>query len=239
MRRHDTARARRAPRGWDRLATGWTGPSLLALGALGAVALTNLLDFGAYDMRYAILNANSSASWSHGVVAGALALGAIVCLLGAVRLARRRLAWVLAAAILALFFADEVSGLHAHIDALSSADAVGYGKLLYAPILIGLVVCLARLQIGAAHARTLWAGAALLLASYAIHVLNPHDIARHLGWSADSWPFEITVALKEGFELAGMLVMLAALAGAAFARGAGIERRGRSGARRLMEGEAT
>ncbi len=62
------------------MARSWGWSLLLAAGAVGAVGLTHLVDFGAYNLRYRTLNANSSASWSHAVSAGALAVGAAVCL---------------------------------------------------------------------------------------------------------------------------------------------------------------
>ncbi len=81
--------------------------------------------------------------------------------------------------ILTLLFADELSGLHAHIDAFI------HGKLLYVPILLALVYCVWRLTMGMARLASVQAGAALLLASYLIHVLEPHNIAHAFGWSRD------------------------------------------------------
>jgi hypothetical protein len=202
----------------------WEWSLLLAAGAIGAVAFTDLIDFGVYHLRYTILNASSASSWSHAVAAGALLVGAAVCLAGAWRLPRQRAAWVATAAILALFFIDEVSGLHAQIDALS------HGKLLYAPILLVLVLCVWRLMIGSTHLACLRAAAALLLGSYLIHVLGPHSIARELGWSPDGWAYQVAVVLKEGMELAGLLLALLALWGTAFAE------KGKRGRRSRLEG---
>jgi len=193
------------------VARSWGWSLLLAAGAVGAVGLTHLVDFGAYNLRYRTLNANSSASWSHAVSAGALAVGAAVCLAGAWRLPRQRAPWIASAVILTLLFADELSGLHAHIDALS------HGKLLYVPILLALVYCVWRLTMGMARLASVQAGAALLLASYLIHVLEPHNIAHAFGWSRDGWAFQVVVALKEGMELGGLLLILLALWVSAFA----------------------
>ncbi len=182
-------------------------PALLAAGALAAVGLTHLIDFGVYHLEYRILNANSAASWSHVADAAALALAVAVCLAGARRLPEQRATWIATAAVLALFVTDEVSGLHAEI------AAVNYGKLLYAPVLAALVYCVWRLTKSGAYFAVVRAGAALLVASYAIHVLDPHNIARALGWRMGGWAFQIVVVLKEGMELAGVLLALSALIG--------------------------
>jgi hypothetical protein len=195
---------------WSRLAhhhRGWSLP--LALGAIAAVSVTHLVDYGVYGLRYWIFNANSDASWSHGVVTGLLGIGAAVCLAGAWRLPGQRAAWLATAAILALFFVGEVSEVHAEVDALS--------RLLYAPVLVVLVYCVWRLTRGGAYYTVVRAGAALLVTSYAIHVLEPTNIAGAFGFAAYGWACQTVVALKEGTELAGVLLALLALWGAAAA----------------------
>jgi hypothetical protein len=181
----------------------------LAIAAIAAVSLTHLIDFGVYHLRYWIFNANSAASWSHGVVAGVLGIGAMVCLAGAWRLPRQRAAWLATAMILTLFFVGEISELHAEIDTLS--------RLLYAPVLVVLVYCVWRLTRGGAYYTVVRAGAALLVTSYVIHVLEPSNIARAFGLAAYGWACQVVVALKEGTELAGVLLALLALWGAAAA----------------------
>jgi hypothetical protein len=184
----------------------WTArptPPLFAAVALSAVVVTNLLNFGA-KLRYPALSAGSASSWSHQADAAALALGAAICLGGAYRSAQRRAAWAGVAGILAFFFIDEVSSLHAQIDQLS------YGKLAYAPLLLVLVACLSRLAIGAPHIAYLRTGLAMLLTSYLIHVLGPHLVSS-FGWGSDSWPYQVRDGLKEGTELAGLLLAVGAL----------------------------
>jgi hypothetical protein len=181
----------------------------LAVLAMAAVGVTHLVDYGVYGLRYWLFNANSDASWSHGVVTGLLGIAAAVCLLGARRLPGQRAAWIATAAILALFFVGEVSEVHAEIDALS--------RLLYAPVLVALVYCVWRLTRGRAYYTVVRAGAALLVASYAIHVLEPSNIAHAFGWRWGGWGFQTVVAVKEGTELAGVLLALLALWGTATA----------------------
>lgn len=182
---------------------------LLASGAIAAVGLTHLLDFGVYDLRYTVFNANSDASWSHVVDAGALAVAAVICLGGAWRIPRQRGTWLTIALLLFVFFADELSGLHTQI------GTPRYGKLLYAPVLAVLVYCVWRLMRGGPYLAVARGSAALLLASYVIHVLDPHNIARALGWRVGGWAFQVVVVLKEGMELAGVLLAVLALWGSA------------------------
>jgi hypothetical protein len=180
--------------------------ALLAVGAIAAVGATHLVDFGVYDLRYRIFNANSDASWSHVVVTGVLAVGAAVCLVGAKRLPEQRATWVATAVVLTpLFFVGVASGVHSEI------DAVSHGRLLYAPVLAVLVYCVWRLTRGGPYFAVVSAGAALLLASYVVHVLEPHNIARALGWRVGGWGFQVVVVVKEGAELAGVLLALLAL----------------------------
>lgn len=186
---------------------------LIAALAIGAVAATNLVDFWLFDFRYRLLNANLSASWSHTVAAGALAMAAVGCLVGAWRSSSQRAAAMVAAAIFTLFFADEVSGLHKQVDSLT------HGKALYAPILVVLAYCVWRLTRATAYLLSAWAAAALLLVSYVIHVIEPHNIGHVFGWTPADWEYQTVVALKEGTELAGLLVALLALWGAVLQRG--------------------
>jgi hypothetical protein len=199
--------ARQALPAWtEALASRWTF-ALLAAGALGAVAATHLVDFGVYHLEYTIFNANSASSWSHILDAAALAAGAVVCLFGAGRLPAQRTTWIATGVILALFFLDEASGLHAAI------GTPRFGKLLYAPILVALVYCVWKLTRHSAYFAAVKASAALLIVSYTVHVLDPHHIARALGLQDGGWAFQVIVTIKEGAELAGVLLALLALCG--------------------------
>jgi hypothetical protein len=194
-----------------RAATSWRYAALVAGVAMAAVAATHLLDFGAYDLRYGALDANLSVSWSHVLAHGVLALAAAVCVAGAWRARPPRAVWIVSGALFAVLFLDEVSGLHVQVDALR------HGKILYAPALLVLVLCVWRLTFASARLASALVAGALLLASYAIHVLEPHSIVRALGWGTGGWAVEVLVALKEGMELAGLLLVLLALCAAAFA----------------------
>lgn len=185
---------------------------LLAAVAILAVGVTHLIDFGVYDLRYRIFNANSAGSWSHVMVTGMLVIGAAICVVGARRQTAQRAAWVTTAvALIPVFLVGAAPRVHAEIDALS------HGRLLYAPLLAIVVYCVWRLTRGSAYFTLVRAGAALLLASYVIHVLEPHNIADTLGWTVGGWGFQVVVVLKEGLELAGVLLALLGLWGTATA----------------------
>ncbi|HXB66327.1 MAG TPA: hypothetical protein VNV42_15775 [Solirubrobacteraceae bacterium] len=207
------ARVRPGSRGalGSRLAWPRSGFVLLGAGAVAAVAATHLIDYGVYHLRYDALNANLAVSWSHKVDAAALGVGAAISFVHARRRPARHGTWLATAGLLALLFVAEVTELHTAIGSLN------HGKLLYAPLLVALVFCVWRLTRDGAHRAALLAAAALLVVSYTIHVLDPHHIARTLGWQDGGWAFQCVVALKEGTELAGVLVALTALAGTAVA----------------------
>ena len=181
---------------------------LLALLVVGLVAGTDLIDFGAYHLRYAILDASTASSWSHRLDAAVLVAGAGLCVMGASRARYRRGTWLALAAILAFLFVDEVSTLHTQIGHL------GYGKLLYAPVLAAAVLAVWKLTAGTAFVVALPSALAVLSASYVIHVLGP-GVVRALGWGPSSWAYQLKVGLKEGAELAGLLLALLVLSGAA------------------------
>ncbi|HUA49254.1 MAG TPA: hypothetical protein VMA77_28720 [Solirubrobacteraceae bacterium] len=103
-----------------------------------------------------------------------------------------------------LLFAVEVSPAHIQIDRLS------HGKLVYAPLLACLVVCVWRLLDGSDQVIAMRVALAALAGSYAVHVLGP-DAVRALGWGTDSWAYQVKVGLKEGTELSGWVLLVVAL----------------------------
>ena len=157
---------RRAPGHW---------PLAVAAALFVAVLATDLVDFGAYQLRYELLNAGSPSSWSHHVTAVMFAAGAVSCSYGALRDPRRRASWSAAAVVLAFLFVDEITSLHAEVDTLN------HGKLLYVPALLLLVACLAQLTAGGAYAANLRIAMVVLALAYAIHVSGPEVHAPGLG----------------------------------------------------------
>jgi hypothetical protein len=168
-----------------------------------AVMITNLIDFGADQLGIRLLNANLDSSWSHRATAAALAAGAAVALLRTVRSTRRGW-WSATAGILILLFVAEASPLHVEVDKMS------YGKLIYAPLLGALVICVWRLADSSGHATLMYAGLGALFLSYAIHVFGM-AVMHAFGWGSGSWGYQVRAGLKEGTELAGWLLVLLAL----------------------------
>lgn len=179
-------------------------PLLLAGAVVVAVLVTNLIDFGADHLRVRLLDANTDTSWSHRATAAALAAGAAVALLRAVRSNPRRAWWAATAGILVFLFVVEISPVHVQVDRLS------YGKLVYAPLLVGLVVCVWRLANSSSHASLMLAGLAALFVSYTIHLFGM-PVMHALGWGSESWGYQARAGLKEGAELAGWLLVVLTL----------------------------
>jgi hypothetical protein len=179
-------------------------PFAVAAAAFAAVVITHLLDFGLDDLHNQLFDADLGSSWSHILVAAVLIAATGLALLGAIRDDARRGLWSIATAILAFLAVDEVTPLHTQVDDMS------WGKALYAPILAALGVCLWRLSARSEQRLVVRAGIVTLVISFAIHVFGPHVLSA-IGLGASTWAYQIKVALKEGTELAGWLLVLAGL----------------------------
>lgn len=198
-----SARPRLTATTYDGFASG-AGPIFVAGVAFVAVVSTHLINFGADDLRIRLLNADSDSSWSHLCVAAILVASTAMAILGVKRGRGSSGLWICVAGILAFLSFSELSSLHTQIDSYS------WGKLVYTPILVGLCVSLWRLSAGRPGSATLRLGLAVLVLSFAIHILGPH-IVHALGWGSDSWAYQIKVALKGGTELAGWLLVASGL----------------------------
>jgi hypothetical protein len=164
--------------------------------AFAAVIASNLLNLGIDNLGVRALDANWEYSWSHDVDTLVLAFGVVITAGGARRHRRQRALWAATSAILTLLFLIEVSPVHAEIGHVS--------KLLYAPILCVLVVCVWRLADHTAQSGTVVVGLAALLISFAMHVVGL-TLLRPLGYL--SWPYQFGVGVKEGGALAGWLLV--------------------------------
>jgi hypothetical protein len=202
----------RVPPAASRRAGAWLhmrrSQSAIALLAIAAVLVTNVIDFKVDDLQSRILNANSSGSWSHRLGALLILAGAAVALVGAYRNASRRGAWLVLAGLMGFFFADEASSLHRSIDASSA------GKLIYLPVLVLAAVCVWWLTRDVDAVPGVGAAMALLCAAYLMHLFALYD--EHSAYLTGV--YQAKVGLKEGTELAGLLVALSALWGLAHAR---------------------
>jgi hypothetical protein len=175
-----------------------------ALAAAALVMATQLLDFGAWNLRVRALDASYEWSWSHVASTTCIAVGTVLCAAGATRAGAggRRRAWRAAAVLMAVLLADNVTRLHEHVP---------HWPVVYAPIVVGLGVAMAAVAAGRRGARLVHAAVALLCLSLVIHVAGPKAVSA-LGWSPTSLAFQVKVALKEGTELAGWVLLLAGLA---------------------------
>jgi hypothetical protein len=172
----------------------------LAGGALALEVTTHLLDFGA-DFRIPLLDSASEWSWSHIVATVAFAAATLAGVAGARRAGRLRSAWQVLAVLFGFLFLDNVSRLHTQISAW---------PVIYAPILLVVSGAAWRVARGTREAPVVGAGLATLLVSLGVHVLGP-QVVHVLGWTSHSWAYQVKVALKEGTELAGWVLVVPAL----------------------------
>jgi hypothetical protein len=188
----------------------YRGLVVVAMLACGAVVATNLLWLRVGHLRTSVIDANWEFSWSHDLDTALLAIGVYASLVGARANGPYRRLWSASAAILALFVLDEVSAFHGQFGNLE--------KLLYAPILAALVVCVWRLTAGTKErAPVMWSLVTLVFA-FAMHVAGLH-LLRPIGYT--TYVYQVGVGFKEGTELAGLILLVAALWRRAHARPAG------------------
>ncbi len=174
----------------------------IATAAFAAVLVSNQLDLALDRLGVRVLNANWEFSWSHDIDSLVLAIGVLVAVTGAWREPGRRRVWLGTAAIFAVLFLDEISSLHAAI------GRSHFGKLVYAPILLALVGCLWRLSEGTRERADLALGLVLLGASFFMHTVGVHLLLRLGYWTE---VYQAGVGIKEGCELAGLLVVMLVL----------------------------
>jgi hypothetical protein len=178
-----------------------TGPLVAGAAALTVEMTTHLIDFGVYDLRIRILDSSAEWSYSHLLATCAFAAGAVACASGtASGRGRRRPCWI-ACGLFAFLFVDGATRVHEHVPAW---------PVVYTPVLIGLSISLAAIASGTDQAGVVYIGLALLFGSLAIHVLGP-GVVRAFGWTPSGWAYQVKVALKEGTELAGWVILVPAV----------------------------
>ena len=170
--------------------------------ALATVIASNEVDLVADHLGIRVLDANWQFSWSHDLDKIALAVGSLAASYGGLKARSRRWQWWATAAILALFLLDELSALHAQIGQAS------FGKLLYSPILVGLVFSVWLLARDSPQRVIVGTGLATLFICFGVHVIGLR-LLRPLGYY--SVPYQAGVGIKEGMELAGLLLIVPAL----------------------------
>jgi hypothetical protein len=186
--------------------------ALVGVGLVVSAAIAaHLVDFGVYQLRIQAMNANLGTS----PVAWISPAAILVALLASVILATRpveRSRWVLAFALGAVL----VLGTH-HL-----GESLPHWQVLLLPPLGLTLVLLWRTaaDLDSLIGRVLRSGCVLLVLAFALHVFGAL-VLRRIGVAVDSWPYQVKVALKEGSELSGWLLIAAVLGAAAWAgRGA-------------------
>jgi hypothetical protein len=175
-------------------------PLALSAGVLALAVGIQLLDFGVYDLRVAFLNSADEWSYSHVLATVAFVAGAVAGVTGTRSAGRPAWAWRGVAGVFAVLVIDNLSRAHEYIPAWPA---------VYAPLLGALAVCLVVVARDTDRRPFVLTGLALLFASLVIHVAGPAAI-RGLGWTPDGWAYQVKVALKEGSELAGWLLLVPA-----------------------------
>lgn len=177
-----------------------SGLFVFAAVAFLLVLASNLISLGFDQLHTTLINANWEFSWSHDLDTLLLAVGTGVSVVGARTSVAHRRRWLATALILAVFFLDEVSALHGQIGNLD--------KLLYAPILLALVLCVWRLTDRTPERVLVTYGLATLLFAFAMHVAGLH-LLRPIGYT--TYLYQTAVGFKEGAELAGLILLVTAL----------------------------
>jgi hypothetical protein len=173
----------------------------IAAAAAALVLATTLVDFSADDGRIGILDAAAEWSWSHVIAIAAFAGGAFIAVWAAREPTPYRREWRIAAAVFTVLLIDNITRLHTH---------TGLWPLLYAPLLLGLSAAVWRLARGTREGALVLAGLAALFVSVGFHVLGP-SVVHALGWTDQSFAFQVKVGLKEGLELAGWMLVVPGL----------------------------
>lgn len=169
-----------------------------AFAALAVEVAAHLLDFGLDDLRARLFDASQEWSWSHLAATAAFACGGAVSVFAALRRrAAQARTWWLLALLLGVLLVDNVTRAH---------EAVPHWPLIVVPALAGVAVIVAMLARGTSVFRATVVALALLAASFAIHVLG-HALVHGAGWGPATWGYQIKVALKEGTELAGWVLL--------------------------------
>jgi hypothetical protein len=187
-------------------------PFAVAGGALALEIATHLIDFDAYHLRIRLLDSSYEWSWSHLLATVAFAAGAIAGWIGAMRPIPHRRVWLTICGLFAFLFVDNLTRLHEHI---------AVWPLIYAPLLAGLFVAIAAVTWKTDGAVIVATGIGLLFVSLAIHVFGPQFVSM-LGWGVNSWPYQVKIAVKEGTELAGWVLLVPALGRLAFGAAPGL-----------------
>jgi len=180
--------------------------ALVLVGLLvGAAVTAHLVDFGVYQLRIRAMNANLGSS----PVAWASPAAILLAVAASIVLARRARGlrpWVLPVSLaVVLVLATKHLG-----------ESLPHWQLLLLPPLGLTLIVLWRTsaELDPASGRLLRGGCVLLVGALALHIFGA-PILTPLGFGADSWPYQVKIACKEGSEISGWMLIAAGLGVAA------------------------
>jgi hypothetical protein len=165
----------------------------LALVALVAQVVAQVVDFTVYDLRIGALNSNVDSS-----VFGRLSLAAEIAMA--------------CAAVLRGFESEQRTrwfGLAAIAAALVGVRAAfpGSAMIVAAPVAVVFILVWSLTSNDPGRARTIVRLALCLLAfSFVVHVVGL-KVVNSLGYDGNSWPYQVKSLLKHGSELAGWTLL--------------------------------
>lgn len=180
------------------------GGIVLVVLVLVAELTTHLVDYGVYQLRVRVMDANLGSSPVAWISPAAVA----VALVAAILLARRGRVHVLLPAAL---------GVVLVLTTRHVGESLPHWQLLLLPPLGVALFLLWRGADGldALAARMCRVGCMLLVSAFVLHVFGGPGLHR-LGVHDYSWPYQVKVALKEGSEIAGWLLVASGLAATAW-----------------------
>jgi uncharacterized membrane protein YfbV (UPF0208 family) len=170
---------------------------LLTLAAVIAQAAAQSIDFGVYSLRVTALDSNV-----HGSIFGVISIVAqgatAVAMVVRARTASQPRVWALLAAVV---------GALTVVRIVTSYNAA----VLIVPVAVVFVLVWQLTADDPVEARmVVRAGLLLLVFSFVVHAVGP-KLVTALGYSVNSWPYEIKSMLKHGSEMAGWMLLAVGL----------------------------
>jgi hypothetical protein len=180
----------------------WVGLAV-ALAFIAAQTAAHLVDFWAFGLRNAALDADAEGTAFAWFAISALGLGAVAAGTAAVQSVGDRSRLGLLTVLLVLIVGAEAS---------DARERIPHGTAVLAVLFV-----LALTLLWTVPSRTVRTGVALVVASLAIHVLGP-PLASALGYGPDDALYQVKVALKEGTERGGFVAIALGLCAVALGR---------------------
>jgi hypothetical protein len=179
------------------------GGLVLAAAIVSLQVMANLVDYGVYDYRLALVNPNDESNLFAWISGGVVAFSACLCLFRSVHSRSDRRDYMAVGLLLAIIAVENRARLY---------EETVHRPMVYVPLLGGLFASLLLISWPwpAGSRRAIWAGLSALVLSFALHKLAPHLLG-HYGYGPGSWPYEVKVSLKESGELSGWILIGAAL----------------------------